>query len=424
MGRLAQQGAAGIGRYGGLGSFPRRSQFNVITGILSSISLGKRGYVFIVDNDGNLVYHPQQQLIYSNLKTELIDRVLASGKGSFRTNEGGQSRIYTVERSDFGWYIVGVSYVDELIGDKTRMRLSFLLWGAVCLAVAFTMSVLLSRRLSRPILQLQEHMKEVEKGNFDIQVPVEKTKEIGRLAKTFNLMVGRIKDLMDQVVKEQEFKRRTELSALQAQINPHFLYNTLDSIIWMAESKRSEEVVLMTSALAKLFRASISIGEELVPVRNELEHIAGYLTIQKIRYRDKLEFRIDTDPGILNCKTLKIVLQPIVENAIYHGIKNMYGVGVITITGEKRDGDVVLRVADNGVGMEPEQVKRLLVPRSTSGDSGKGKGFGLLNVHERIKLVFGPAYGLTIESEPDEGTTVTVRMPAIGADGKKEGDGG
>ncbi|UUZ97402.1 sensor histidine kinase [Paenibacillus sp. P25] len=220
------------------------------------------------------------------------------------------------------------------------------------------MSVFLSRRLSRPILQLQERMKEVEKGNFDIQVPVGNTREIGRLARTFNLMVGRIKELMAQVVEEQEFKRKTELSALQAQINPHFLYNTLDSIIWMAESKKSEEVVLMTSALSKLFRASISKGEELVPIRNEMEHIFNYLTIQKIRYRDKLEFHIDTDPDILHFQTLKIVLQPIVENAIYHGIKNKYGVGVIRITGEKRDGEIRLQVIDNGVGMEPEQAKR------------------------------------------------------------------
>ncbi|UUZ84770.1 sensor histidine kinase [Paenibacillus sp. P26] len=311
------------------------------------------------------------------MKTERIDKLLAAGKGSFRTDEGDQARIYTIEDSGFGWKIVGVAYVDHLIANKTQMQISFLLWGAVCFVVAFMMSVFLSRRLSRPILQLQERMKEVEKGNFDIQVPVGNTREIGRLARTFNLMVGRIKELMAQVVEEQEFKRKTELSALQAQINPHFLYNTLDSIIWMAESKKSEEVVLMTSALSKLFRASISKGEELVPIRNEMEHIFNYLTIQKIRYRDKLEFHIDTDPDILHFQTLKIVLQPIVENAIYHGIKNKYGVGVIRITGEKRDGEIRLQVIDNGVGMEPEQAKRLLMPRGKVLQAARRWDFGM-----------------------------------------------
>jgi two-component system sensor histidine kinase YesM len=404
----------------GLGVLLVDLNFSVINDILSRIELGKHGYVFIVDDEGKIVYHPQQQLIYSRLKSEMIDRVLNIRSGTFISNEAGLSRIYSVQDSGFGWKIVGVSYADELVSNRQRMQQSFIILGVCSLVAALFLSFILSRNLSRPIHRLHERMKEVEKGNFDIQVPVDQTKEIGRLARTFNLMVVQIKELMGQVVKEQEIKRKSELEALQAQINPHFLYNTLDSIIWMAEGKKSEEVVLMTSALARLFRSSISKGKELVSIRTEIEHITNYLTIQKMRYRDKIDFHIDIDPGILGYLTLKVLLQPLVENAIYHGIKNKYGTGVIRITGEKSGERIVLRVSDNGVGMDPESVKHLL---SKSDGPQEGKGVGMINVHERISLYFGKAYGLTIESEPDVGTTVTVCFAALAPDsvgGKEE----
>ncbi len=394
----------------GLGILLVDLNFSVINDILNGIELGKRGYVYIIDRSGRVVYHPQQQLLYSNLKTEKIEEALALDNGSFITNEGGQSRIYTVQDSGFGWKIVGVSYVSELVNNKGEMQTSFFILGGISLVVALLLSFLLSRNLTRPIHQMQKHMNEVEKGNFDIQVPVDSTREIGMLARAFNLMVVRIRELMAQVVKEQEFKRKSELNALQAQINPHFLYNTLDSIVWMAENDKSAEVVRMTSALARLFRASISKGSELVPIRNEVEHISNYLTIQKMRYRDKLDFYIDVDDAIKGNLTLKVLLQPLVENAIYHGIKNKYGTGTIRITGEREGETIVLRVNDNGVGMDEETRKSLLSPAT---DAKQGKGVGLMNVHERIRLYFGKIYGLTIDSEPDEGTTVTVKFPVL-----------
>ncbi len=394
----------------GLGILLVDLNFSVINDILNGIELGKRGYVYIIDRSGRVVYHPQQQLLYSNLKTEKIEEALALDNGSFITNEGGQSRIYTVQDSGFGWKIVGVSYVSELVNNKGEMQTSFFILGGISLVVALLLSFLLSRNLTRPIHQMQKHMNEVEKGNFDIQVPVDSTREIGMLARAFNLMVVRIRELMAQVVKEQEFKRKSELNALQAQINPHFLYNTLDSIVWMAENDKSAEVVRMTSALARLFRASISKGSELVPIRNEVEHISNYLTIQKMRYRDKLDFYIDVDDAIKGNLTLKVLLQPLVENAIYHGIKNKYGTGTIRIMGEREGETIVLRVNDNGVGMDEETRKSLLSPAT---DAKQGKGVGLMNVHERIRLYFGKIYGLTIDSEPDEGTTVTVKFPVL-----------
>jgi two-component system sensor histidine kinase YesM len=384
--------------------------YSVIDDLLGAIDLGKGGYIFIIDNDGNIVYHPQQQLVYSKLKTEMIDRVIKAENDSFVTDEGTQSRMYTIQDTGFGWKIVGVAYLNELVGNKEEIRLSFILWGAVCLFIGFVLSVVISLRLSRPIKQLQAQMKEVEKGNFDIRAEISSTNEIGKLARAFNIMVGRIKELMSQVVKEQEFKRKSELNALQAQINPHFLYNTLDSIIWMAEGKKSEEVVLMVSALARLFRASIGKGEELIPLKVEIEHITNYLTIQKMRYNDKLDFRIEVDPTLLHYKTLKIILQPLVENALYHGIKNKSGIGEITITGQLKDGRIYLQVKDNGVGMDETALRSILERKDMVPG---GKGFGIYNVNERIKLYFGEIYALSFESEPGEGTTVTVCIPAV-----------
>jgi len=386
--------------------------FNVLNDIFDQFDIGKRGYVFIVDQRGNIVYHPQQQLIYSNLKEERIDEVLKDQSGSFITDEGGQSRMYSIQDTGFGWKIVGVSYLNELVSNKREMQISFLALGLISLILALGVSFFLSRKLTRPIKQLQEHMKEVEKGNFDIQVPLDHTREIGRLARTFNMMVVRIKELMSQVVKEQEFKRKSEISALQAQINPHFLYNTLDSIVWMAEAKKSEEVVLMTSALARLFRSSISKGQELVSIQTEVEHITNYLTIQQMRYRDKLAFHIDVAPSILNYLTLKILLQPLVENAIYHGIKNKFGVGIITIRGHEYQDDVLFEVIDNGVGMDDKTIARILSNQATT----ERRGMGVANVNERIQLFFGNKFGLNYTSELDVGTTVSIRIPKIGPD--------
>ncbi|MFC4101593.1 cache domain-containing sensor histidine kinase [Paenibacillus xanthanilyticus] len=391
-----------------LGVFLVDLNFSVMNDMFADIQLGSRGYLFVVDNSGKLVYHPQQQLVYSGLKTEQIDKVLQVGSGSFLIGEGSARRMYTVQDSGFGWKLVGVSYVSELVGNKERMGMSFFALGAVCILVSIVLSVILSNRLIRPITQLQRYMKEVEKGNFDIQVPVPFSIEIGRLARAFNLMVERIKELMVRVVREEELKRTSELNALQMQINPHFLYNTLDSIVWMAESGKDQEVVLMTSSLAKLFRASIGKGEELVTVQTELDHIAHYLTIQKMRYKRKLDYVIEADESILDCLTIRVVLQPLVENAIYHGIKNKRGPGMIRITASENGGDVTLRVEDDGIGIDGARMRALLEGSDASGPKG---GVGVRNVHERLRLQFGGRYGLSFDGELGQGTVATVRIP-------------
>ncbi len=386
---------------------------SIINDICKNIDLGKKGYLFIVDSDGNIVYHPQQQLIDSKLRSERISNVLQASSGSsFIVDDGEGKRIYSVQDTNFGWKIAGVAYTDDLIASKDDLRNSIILYSLCGLAISLLISVWISHRLSKPIKDLQSDMKQVEKGNFDIQTEIGQMNEIGQLGRSFNLMVSRTKFLMEETIHNQESKRKSELLLLQSQINPHFLYNTLDSIVWMAEQKQHEEVVLMTSALAKLFRASITKDQELVPIRVEIEHITNYLLIQKMRYNDELDYAIDIDESILSFKTLKILLQPFIENAIYHGIRNKYGIedGVVTIRGRQTDDKIVFEVEDNGFGMTPEQADRLLI--ADDGEA-RNEGIGIKNVNERIKLYFGHEYGIQIRSEIEAGTCVTITIPKL-----------
>lgn len=385
---------------------------SVIDDICSQINLGKKGYVFIVDRDGNIVYHPQQQLIYSNLLAEPTGSVVRAASGTSFIAEGSEGkRIYSVQDSSFGWRIVGVAYTDELIADAGTIRRTVAAYALIGLAVSLMLSLLLSHRLTRPIKKLQADMKMVERGNFAIQTEIGQMNEIGQLGRTFNLMVSRIRDLMQEIIRTQENRRKSELALLQAQINPHFLYNTLDSIVWMAEQKQHEEVVRMTSALAKLFRASIAKDQELVPIRVEADHITNYLLIQKMRYQDKLDYTIEFEEAILPYKTLKILLQPFVENAIYHGIRNKPDIGLIAIRGFEENGRVVFEVKDDGLGMTPEQLARIWSPDE---EDTRRNGIGIHNVNERIHLHFGRDYGVRIRSEPDAGTCVTITIPKLG----------
>ena len=229
-------------------------------------------------------------------------------------------------------------------------------------------------------------------------------------------MVDRMRQLTEDMVREHEQKQKSELNALQAQINPHFLYNTLDIIVWMIENGQREDAVRVVTALARFFRISLSKGRNIIPVKDELEHVRNYLLIQEMRYKNKFRYRIDCPAEAENLSTIKLVVQPIVENAIYHSMDFMDGDGLIEIRAGVSDGALSITVADNGLGMTQDVVESLLTtgPESNRRDSTKkGSGIGLKNVQERIRLYFGPQYGVSIQSEPDEGTTVTLHLPAV-----------
>lgn len=390
--------------------------FSVIRNICTEINLGNRGYVFIVDNGGTIIYHPQQQLIYSNLKGEDINEVLTEKGNSFAAGSGKDRRIYTISTSSqTGWKVVGVTYTNTLVSDTQFIQIYYLVLGVACFTVVVLLSLLVSFRISRPIKLLTRSMQEVERGNFDTHVKIAASDEIGNLGHTFNLMITKIRELMRQNEREHEAKRRAELQALQAQINPHFLYNTLDSIIWMAEGGKHAEVVKMVSSLAKLLRLTINKGDEIVTIREEIDQITHYLIIQKMRYRDKLDFRVEVDESIYGNRILKILLQPLVENSIYHGIKNRREGGTVRILGKRVGGRILIQIVDDGVGFDPQRMADLLkrCPGGESEETEGSDGVGVRNVDERIKLSFGEEYGLSFGCTPEAGTVVNVWLPDL-----------
>lgn len=381
--------------------------YSAINDLCERLSLGNRGYIYILDRNGGIVYHPQQQLIYSGMKQELITEIMETEESSFLTEDG---RLYTISRSDqTGWIVVGVSLVSELMYRADSARKMYLLIAFALFMAALVLAYLLSDEITKPIKELEKSMKEVEKGNFaHAALTVREENEIGHLSRNFNMMTEEIQNLIEQRDKEQQIKRKSELKVLQSQINPHFLYNTLDSIIWMAEWGKNQEVVRMTSSLAKLLRRSISNEQEVVTVAEEVEYTETYLSIQKMRYKDKLEYDICVEPEIMQEKVVKLVLQPLVENAIYHGIKYKEGKGLVRILGFRREGQIVLQVQDDGKGMDADALTHIFEKHTRD---TRSNGVGLSNVNERIQLYYGEGYGISFRSRPDEGTEATIILP-------------
>ena len=389
--------------------------YSAISELCDQSTVGTKGYAFILDAKGNIVYHPQQQQLYNELQTENISLIMDADKDTVLTDTGNNGKLYSISRSDkTGWTVVDCTNVRELLSKSRQAQSVYVLTAIVLVIVALLFSRFMARSITLPIQKLRDSMKKVQEGDFSVSdVVVDSRNEIGSLTKSFDVMTHRIQELMEQNVHEQEEKRKSELKALQSQINPHFLYNTLDSIIWMAEGKKNEEVVLMTASLARLLRQSISNEDEVVPIANEVEYARGYLTIQKMRYKDKLEFQIDVDPSILYIPLIKLVLQPIIENAIYHGLKYKESKGLLIVKGFMKDGNAVLQVIDDGVGMDEETLAHIYDKHKVNYHSN---GVGVYNVEKRLKLYYGDDYGITYESEKGKGTTATITIP-----GRQEG---
>lgn len=389
--------------------------YSAISELCDQSTVGTKGYAFILDAKGNIVYHPQQQQLYNELQTENISLIMDTDEDTVLTGTGNDGKLYSISRSEkTGWTVVDCTNVKELLSKSRQAQSVYVLTAIILVIVALLFSRFMARSITLPIQKLRDSMKKVQEGDFSVSdVVVDSKNEIGSLTKSFDVMTHRIHELMEQNVHEQEEKRKSELKALQSQINPHFLYNTLDSIIWMAEGKKNEEVVLMTASLARLLRQSISNEDEVVPIANEVEYARGYLTIQKMRYKDKLEFQIDVDSSILYIPLIKLVLQPIIENAIYHGLKYKESKGLLIVKGFMKDGNAVLQVIDDGVGMDEETLAHIYDKHKVNYHSN---GVGVYNVQKRLKLYYGDDYGITYESEKGKGTTATITIP-----GRQEG---
>lgn len=386
------------------------ARFSVIAGYVDNVGIGYHGYCFIMDRSGSLIYHPQQQLIYAGLKEEQW-MLLEEYEGGTLTENGTICTVSSAQKN--GWKVVGVSFVSEMVNEKlwevTALVTALLL---AVLTAAFVSSLALSRMIFHPIRGLVSAMQQFEANAEDFSYqPVSGASEIETLSGSFAHMVTRIQKLMEQVRNEEITLRKTELRALQAQINPHFLYNTLDSIAWMCEEERSREAVEMVNSLARLFRISISKGHELIPIEKELEHARSYLKIQNYRYKNQFTYSFEVDENCLSYYCNKITLQPLIENAIYHGINRMIDEGEIIVRVYERGSEVIFEVEDNGVGMTQEQCSQIL-----HREPGDKSGIGIKNVNDRIRIYFGEQYGLSIESELDEGTKIIINMPKIRED--------
>ena len=403
-------------------------KLRVIAQELKNVRLGRNGYLMVIDDGGEPVYTP------ANLPVSAVEPDWFEGtSGSvFRNTDTGKFQFIYVKSPFIGWTTIGVFPARESIREMREIQFYIVSFVFLVCLFGFTASYYLSRTISRPIGQLISFMQKAESGDLLTRFIGERHDEIGMLGRSFNRMLYRINRLITLMERQERQKREAELRSLQAHIRPHFLYNTLDTIQWMARREGATAAAEVAESLARLFRVGLSGGRDRIPLAEEFDHLESYLKIQKVRYRDKLNFAIRMEPGLEGHTVLKLILQPLVENSIYHGIKERRGPGTIAVDAFIRDGDLILKVRDDGVGMDEtrlaevrqalDRVGRELDPEErlaeadsgeTGGSGGRNRGFGLINVHERLKLTFGERYGLAIDSTRGEGTTVTVVHPVL-----------
>lgn len=390
--------------------------FSGIEQICKDVELSDSGgYLYLIDDSGEIIYHPRQQLIYAGLLEENNLDAASYADGVHSETFQGQRRQVAVKTVGYtGWKLVGVVPAENLWSNYGQLVLFFLFIVLFSVFLLVFVNLRLSEWITAPVKKLDRAVKELEAGKEQVDFDVGGPYEVEHLSHSVRSMVSTLRHLMDDVVRQEEEKRRSELDVLQSQINPHFLYNTLDSVVWMTENGRTDEATVMLTALARFFRISLSRGSNIIPIADELEHARHYLTIQKMRYKNKFSTTIEARDGVEKLYTIKLIVQPILENAIYHGMAYADGDGEITILARRDGDDVIIDVTDNGPGMPEEVVERLLDPREQKAAPSKGgSGIGFRNVHQRIRLTFGEPYGLTIRSEPDAGTTVRIRLPAL-----------
>lgn len=387
-------------------------RYSSLQQILENITLGNQGYLYMISSGGDLIYHPNMQMIETGQMSENIDVAADYRDGSYREKYGGEWREVSVKSVGYtGWKLLSVTPEKGLPLGNLKMRLFAVFVVAAFLLVLVLTNTFISSRITTPIQKLEKSVNAIEEGDLDTEVYTGGSYEIQHLGRSIGDMARRIKTLMEDIVLEHESKRKSEFDTLQSQINPHFLYNTLDIIVWMIENEQKQEAVKIVTALARFFRISLSKGKSIITVRDELEHVRNYLMIQQMRFKNKFTYYIDAEEEVMDLVSLKLMLQPLVENAIYHGMEFMDGDGEVCVKVYREAEDLWFRISDNGLGMTQKQVESLLDEKNHV-SSQRGSGTGVKNVNERIRLYFGADYGLTIRSEPDEGTVISIRLPA------------
>ena len=385
-------------------------KLDVIKSFIENSKPGTAGFIYIIDSNKNIVYTPVNNIVY-RINNDWIENI--NNEIIIKNINGENYQLTKVSSKYTGWETIGVFPESEGLRVIKYIRYYSLIIGIVALIIAEGLVVIFTRSIVMPIQKLKQLMKKAQEGDLTVSFNTKYSDEIGELGSSFNTMVKEINNLINLVQIEEKNKRIAEMNVLQAQIKPHFMYNTLDTIRWMAEEHNEEDIVEIIEAFTNLLRISLSKGKEIISVKEELNHVQSYLTIQKIRYEDKLDYEIDFDENIFNYKLIKLILQPLVENAIYHGIKEKRGNGKILITG-KIEGDLLyFTVIDNGKGIEKELLNKINRMLTNSSEKGNEMGYGIFNVNERIRLTYGEEYGLTYKSAYGEGTIVELRHPII-----------
>jgi two-component system sensor histidine kinase YesM len=381
---------------------------NMIRNKIEAISNDKKN-IMIVDNEGSMIYKSMEYWIDS-------DKLLPyKGAGTSVYKQNNDTELLSYYTSPFtGWTMIEMVPLATLLQDTVYVRNYIILIGAVCLLLAVIIFTILALRITNPISELRNLMKKVVVGDLHVSIPISSRDEIGQLSQSFNIMVSKLSDLGYRLYESEIREKNAQISALQSQINPHFLYNTLGSISMYAEIQGNREVVKMTNNLSKLLRYSINSQKSQVPLSLELEHVKGYMAIQQIRFEDKIQFHVNIEPELLSYCVIRFILQPIVENSIVHGIDKGNGYGNIILTGKKQDTNMLITIQDDGAGMSAVQLQNLLDKKFDFASSEEGTGgHGLMNVHRRIALRYGNQYGIKIESSLKQGTTIFITLPLI-----------
>lgn len=448
--------------------------YSTIDRMMERINQDSSGqYIYLTDSSGSLIYHPKQmQINYGILTENNINEAHYQDGHHQELYLGARRQVLLNSVSYTGWKMIAVIPASAYGVDAASLRFVVILLVSISLLVMIFVNQIVSRQISLPLNRLNRSIKRMEGGDVVPEdIYVGGSEEVEHLGRTLRSSMTRINQLMDDIVIEQEEKRKSEMDALQSQINPHFLYNTLDSIVWMIEGEHNKDAVFMVTQLASLFRISLSRGKNIIPLAQELKHAENYMNIQKVRYKNNFSVVFDIDENIRDYLSVKLIIQPILENAIYYGVGDMdpddgaeirirgwlipdtenekSGEGgaahgqtydtasgpVAALTARQPDpaeanagdrahrqmiqamsvGDIYIAVSDNGYGMPPEVCENLLKDDEESRQRvpKHGSGVGLVNVHNRIRIRFGAQYGLMAASEPDEGTTITIHLPAI-----------
>jgi len=379
--------------------------------VYKDIKLGDSGYVFIANKDGYILSHSNTGELSRYIGNEPAFASAFNGKqGYYRKYIGGKNVLVTYyTSSDQNLVYIGVVPFDELTREAEISRNMMAVVILVGLILAFIIVSFASLKITEPIKKLTKLMQKVEEGNMDVLVNIKRKDEIGTLGRSFNSMTRKLKALIEEVYVNKLSRKEAELKALQAHINPHFLYNTLDVIYWTSRLENAPKTGEIVSALAKLFKLGLNKGNEITTVEKEIEHLESYLVIQKVRYDEEPDISIDVDPSLYGCSIIKLILQPLVENALIHGIAGLRDrKGQIRITGREYADGILFEVIDNGVGMDEIRIQEIF-----GGLIEEKKGYGIKNVDERIKLYFGEQYGISIYSTRGKGTRVEVRVPKV-----------